>query len=60
MAQSHENPDDANMQTLVNEVCKEKDDGLKQKLEEVKKSIPQRARRAIVCPAKRVLPAGSQ
>ena len=35
------------MQTLVNEVRKEKDDGLKQKLEEVKNSIPQRARRAI-------------
>ena len=47
MAQSHENPDDANVQTLVNEVRKEQDDGLKQKLEEAKNSIPQRARRAI-------------
>ena len=44
---THENPDDANAQTLINEVRKEKDDGLKQKQEEVKNSFPQRARRAI-------------
>ena len=46
MPQSHENPGDAIVQTLVNEVRKEKDDGLKQKLEEVKNSLPQKARRA--------------
>ena len=46
-AQSHEIPDDADVQRLMHAVRKEKDDDLKGKLEELKVSLPVRTQRAV-------------
>ena len=44
IAQSHETPDDADVQKLMHAVRKERDDDLKGKLEELKVSLPLKTR----------------
>ena len=46
-AQSHETPEEAEVQRLVYATRKEKDDGLKEELEEVKLMLPEKTRRAV-------------
>ena len=46
-AQSHETPEEAEVQRLVYATRKEKDDGLKEKLEEVKAMLPDKTQRAV-------------
>ena len=45
--QSHETPDEAEVQRLVYATRKEKDDGLKEELEEVKARLPDKTQRAV-------------
>ena len=46
-AQSHETPEEAEVQQLVYATRKEKDDGLKEKLEKVKAMLPDKTQRAM-------------
>ena len=46
-AQSHETPQEAEVQRLVYATWKEKDDGLKEQLEEVKVMLPDKTQRAV-------------
>ena len=46
-AQSHETPEEAEVQRLVYATQKEKDDGLKEELEEVKAMLPDKTQRAV-------------
>ena len=46
-AQSHETPEEAEVQRLVYAIRKEKDDGLKEELEEVKAMLPEKTQRAV-------------
>ena len=46
-AQSHETPEEAEVQRLVYATRKEKDDGLKEELEEVKAMLPDKTQRAV-------------
>ena len=46
-AQSHETPEEAEEQRLVYATRKEKDDGLKEELEEVKAMLPDKTKRAV-------------
>ena len=46
-AQSHETPEEAKVQRLVYATRKEKDDGLKEELEEVKALLPDKTQRAV-------------
>ena len=46
-AQSHETPDETEVQRLVYATRKEKDDGLKEELEEVKARLPDKTQRAV-------------
>ena len=46
-AQSHETPEEAEVQRLVYAIRKEKDDGLKEELEEVKAMLPDKTQRAV-------------
>ena len=46
-AQSHETPEEAQVQGLVYATRKEKDDGLKKELEEVKAMLPDKTQRAV-------------
>ena len=46
--QSHETPEEAEVQRLVHATRKEKDDGLKEDLEEVKAMLPDKTQRAVV------------
>ena len=46
-AQSHETPEEAEVQRLVYATRKEKDDGLKEELEEVKAMLPGKTQRAV-------------
>ena len=45
--QSHETPDETKVQRLVYATRKEKDDGLKEELEEVKARLPDKTQRAV-------------
>ena len=47
IAQSHETPDDADVRGLTYSVRREKDDDIKEKLEQLKTSLPKRTRRAV-------------
>ena len=47
IAQSHETPDDADVRGLTYSVRREKDDDIKEKLEQLKTSLPRRTRRAV-------------
>ena len=47
IAQSHETPDDADVRGLMYSVRREKDDDIKEKLEQLKTSLPRRTRRAV-------------
>ena len=47
IAQSHETPDDADVRELTYSVRREKDDDIKEKLEQFKTSLPRRTRRAV-------------
>ena len=47
IAQSHETPDDADVRGLTYSVRREKDDEIKEKLEQLKTSLPRRTRRAV-------------
>ena len=46
-AQSHETPEEAEVQRLVYATRKEKDDGLREELEEVKTMLPDKTQRAV-------------
>ena len=46
-AQSHETPEEAEVQRLVYATRKEKDDGLREELEEVKAMLPDKTQRAV-------------
>ena len=46
-AQSHETPEEADVQRLVQATSKEKDDGLQKELEEVKAMLPDKTQRAV-------------
>ena len=46
-AQCHETPEEAEVQRLVYAIRKEKDDGLKEELEEVKAMLPDKTQRAV-------------
>ena len=46
-AQSHETPEEAELQRLVYATRKEKDDGLKEELEKVKAMLPDKTQRAV-------------
>ena len=46
-AQCHETPEEAEVQRLVYAIRKEKDDGLKEQLKEVKAMLPDKRRRAV-------------
>ena len=46
-AQSHETPEEVEVQRLVYATRKEKDDGLKEELEEVKTMLPDKTQRAV-------------
>ena len=46
-AQSHETPEEAEVQRLVYATRKEKDDGLKEELEKVKAMLPDKTQRAV-------------
>ena len=46
-AQSHETPEEAEVQRLVYATWKEKDDGLKEEFEEVKAMLPEKTQRAV-------------
>ena len=47
IAQSHETPDDADVRGLTYSVRREKDDDIKEKLAQLKTSLPRRTRRAV-------------
>ena len=47
IAQSHETPDDADVRGLTYSVRREKDDDIKEKLEQLKTSLPRRTRTAV-------------
>ena len=46
-AQCHETPEEAEVQLLIYAIRKEKDDGLKEELEEVKALLPDKTQRAV-------------
>ena len=60
-AQSHETPEEAEVQRLVYAIRKEKDDGLKEELEEVKAMLPDKTQGAVdLSSVKKVHPTGLQ
>ena len=59
-AQSHETPEEAEVQRLVYATRKEKDDGLKEELEGVKATLPDKTQRAVDWPVKKEHPSGLQ
>ena len=59
-AQSHETPEEAEVQRLVYATRKEKDDGLKEELEEVRPCCLTRHREQWTWPAKKAHPTGLQ
>ena len=59
-AQSHETPEEAEVQRLVYATWKEKDDGLKEELEEVKAIFQTRHRERWTWPVKEAHPTGLQ
>ena len=59
-AQSHETPEEAEVQRLVYATRKEKDDGLKEELEEVKAMLPEKTQRAVDLACEKEHPIGLQ
>ena len=59
-AQSHETPEEAEVQRLVYATRKEKDDGLKEELEEVKAMLPDKTQRAVDLACEKAHPTGLQ